>query len=823
MTRSDDHPSDPVDDPAFAAAVREALSDGPRPLGELATHLHTSGALTRAIAEIVDADVLDDGDLLDDGDDGDDDLGDGNTRPDWIVDLVDELLLDVPGIWVDDDEVVHLAASTLDGVTLTHEVSADEIDRGALDATPDLVAIATGLDGEASLLGPVPGRIRLVDPFSADDDIADELGSFIGPDGWLHDIAPGQLVALRRVGDALELITDVELDTDDDARYDTGDEDVDDTATLLADRFEGLAEPGFGVDVDELVLETIIRDPAAFRRMLPPITDQLDEVGLRCVNGFVGPADEDFDEPDDTDDEIDRVAELALQYRLEPCCREALEAAVDGLELMDGTLGSGPLPAAVIAEIADALRHGPTILLLEQYVRHEADEFERELERLGALGRTLLDAGSRTAGPGHHLVGLYELHSGRAAAALDHLERAVGLDGPETPAALELAALRTDTGDVRRALDTWRRTPPAAGRDEHVATLSELLDHLEGARRNDPCPCGSGRKFKQCCAIDPKLGPADRRRLALFRVAVHAATRLGDRRFGLALTAVGAGDPPDHSDHDHHDHHHHDHDDHDDHAHEPMDVVASLRHWQDDPLLLDLVVHEEGGLEGYLAERGEVVPDDVRTWLESLLDQPRTLWEVTVVDPATGSATARSVLTDERIEVTLRDVDPRIDRHAHVIGRLVPDSVDGGPGFVGIVRVVEPDRARATVHLLDNWATPDELAAWAAGGSVSPTLPDPTGNPLPLATVHLGLVADDRDRSRVALDERYVSDGADRWRQVVHLGEHPDPEVTVATLELLDDELVATVHGGGRLGRLRDELESAGFTWIRSDLNPDVT
>jgi preprotein translocase subunit SecA len=26
-------------------------------------------------------------------------------------------------------------------------------------------------------------------------------------------------------------------------------------------------------------------------------------------------------------------------------------------------------------------------------------------------------------------------------------------------------------------------------------------DELKGARRNDPCPCGSGRKFKHCHGV----------------------------------------------------------------------------------------------------------------------------------------------------------------------------------------------------------------------------------------------------------------------------------------------------------------------------------
>ncbi|MEX2626038.1 MAG: SEC-C domain-containing protein [Ilumatobacteraceae bacterium] len=844
MTDAHDHPHDHPDDhpdEAFAAAVRDAISDGPRPLDELAAQLHAAGALDRYIAEI-----SDDDDATGSVDGGDDD-DTGNTRPGWIIDLRDDLLLDVAGIWVDDDDGVHLAVSAFDGVILTHRVDPDEIERGALDATPDLAAIATGLEGEIPLLGPVPGWVHLAYPFSRDDDIADELGSFIGPDGWLHDVAPGRLVALRRVGDAIELNTDVELDEpneppDDEPSTaagpgDPGAERRDDTAVFLLSRYERLVEPGIGVDVDELVLETIVRGSASFRRVLPPISDQLAQVGLHCVDGFVGPVDEEFapgyddefgdgtdDEFDDefsdgSDDDVDRVGEMADKYRLNSCCREALEVAVDGLEQMDESLTGGPPPHAVVAGVADALRHGPTVPLLEQYVLDDRDGIE--VERLGVLGRALVNAGTRTAGVGHNLLGLYELHTGGAVAALDHLERAVGLDGPETPAAMELAALRTDTGDARRALDAWRRTPSAPGRDEHVATLSELLSHLDGVRRNDPCPCGSGRKFKQCCAIDPKLGPAERRRLALFRVGAHAAGRLDDRRFGLALTAVGAEDPDDRPRHDHdHDHHHQEH--HHDHDHDESDVVASLRRWQADPLLLDLVVHEDGGLEGYLDERGELVPDDVRAWLTSLLDQPRTLWEVTVTDPAARSATARSVLTDERFEVQLREVDPHIGGHAHVVGRLVPDAVDGGPGFVGIVHVVPTGLARATVHLVDNSPTSDELAAWAAGGSVSPTLPDPEGEPLPMATLHLGLVDDDRDRSRTALDQQYLADGDDRWRQVVDLGEHPDPEVTVATLELTADELIATVHGGGRLGRLRDELETAGFTWIRADLNPEV-
>ena len=38
--------------------------------------------------------------------------------------------------------------------------------------------------------------------------------------------------------------------------------------------------------------------------------------------------------------------------------------------------------------------------------------------------------------------------------------------------------------------------------DELIAEKKSLIKHLSSARKiypNDPCPCGSGKKFKKCC------------------------------------------------------------------------------------------------------------------------------------------------------------------------------------------------------------------------------------------------------------------------------------------------------------------------------------
>jgi uncharacterized protein len=100
-------------------------------------------------------------------------------------------------------------------------------------------------------------------------------------------------------------------------------------------------------------------------------------------------------------------------------------------------------------------------------------------------------------------------------AALDEL---AGSD-PEVAALLErlwrhLPAASEYERDARDALNRERPLPSVeAAIDDLVAAVVELSHRTEPLRyhvstvrrgaakvgRNDPCPCGSGRKYKQCC------------------------------------------------------------------------------------------------------------------------------------------------------------------------------------------------------------------------------------------------------------------------------------------------------------------------------------
>ena len=80
----------------------------------------------------------------------------------------------------------------------------------------------------------------------------------------------------------------------------------------------------------------------------------------------------------------------------------------------------------------------------------------------------------------------------------------------------ELSGWYCFTEQYRDDQERWRRQAEA-NRDR-----SQRLDNtVKGVGRNDPCPCGSGRKFKKCCfatgrvgSISPELRPAGQGRHA---------------------------------------------------------------------------------------------------------------------------------------------------------------------------------------------------------------------------------------------------------------------------------------------------------------------
>jgi tetratricopeptide (TPR) repeat protein len=66
------------------------------------------------------------------------------------------------------------------------------------------------------------------------------------------------------------------------------------------------------------------------------------------------------------------------------------------------------------------------------------------------------------------------------------------------------------------------------------------------AGRNDPCPCGSGKKYKKCCLPKEETAALEvRAKAQAERGARAAADRLGDRQIGAERLARWAADASD--------------------------------------------------------------------------------------------------------------------------------------------------------------------------------------------------------------------------------------------------------------------------------------
>lgn len=56
-----------------------------------------------------------------------------------------------------------------------------------------------------------------------------------------------------------------------------------------------------------------------------------------------------------------------------------------------------------------------------------------------------------------------------------------------------------ETTDPELARSLARYCSRAAKEEDRIAQLAQQRALRSQAGRNDPCPCGSGKKFKKCC------------------------------------------------------------------------------------------------------------------------------------------------------------------------------------------------------------------------------------------------------------------------------------------------------------------------------------
>ena len=182
-------------------------------------------------------------------------------------------------------------------------------------------------------------------------------------------------------------------------------------------------------------------------------------------------------------------------------------------------------------------------------------------------------------------------------------------------------------------------TSPARSRRCDGCVSEDVRSELElpwrSVGRNDPCPCGTGRKFKACCAREPKIPLSARTRLLSFKLGQFA--RAEPRRSRIVGVASSACDPDD------------------------PNLIEQIRSLAQGSVIADFVIYDGGVAEDYLDRRGSLLPADERELVEALIDSPRALWEVVEVERGRGI-----VLRDMETSETIHAVEWTASRQAEV-------------------------------------------------------------------------------------------------------------------------------------------------------------
>ncbi|MDP1818615.1 MAG: SEC-C metal-binding domain-containing protein [Acidimicrobiales bacterium] len=671
--------------------------------------------------------------------------------------IIDDLISATDETWVTGDDLVVLTSTYVDtGMTFTHRITQAELDDEAVVFAPDLTVL--DWDAREGLELGSGGRVRV--------DYGDLSTPSVlrGPQGWLDAVAPGDLAAFSRVDGCLSVRTV---------------EGVADGAAEIAALGEAAVRwigGGQGEEEVPVLMEAMARDASLFRAPVPPVGELMEAAGLERRGVEWGWAAEEWRTHRERFTNHDQS--IRRRHGLGRCCNASLdrvEAAwgrfIVGEDIDTRAVAADLGHSAVASAFAESHSSNPAAVV--------------------KFADLVTGTGGRHAAAAHALTGLAERWRDDVVAAERAFETAVALDPDLGVAAGELATLKLDRGDLARAHSLSLHDDVEPGMAEWIAGERARQSALRPkAGRNDPCPCGSGKKFKKCCAAGGPLSLGDRVPLVLQRM-VHFATSPEHQfsLFGLAISAAGADDP---------------------------DLPTAIRRFLDDPFLVDVAVHEGGLGEEYVDERAPLLPADEIELLQRVLAEPRRLWEILRVDEGVG-VELRDTSTGEVIEVIERSGSQGRSSGELLLARTA--RVDDAPVLFGVPLVV-PLRERGRVlEMLDGWLDADTLASWFGSLFRMPLLLNREGEDIVLRRTRLGVV-DDPDVVVEALDTAYQRDaGAWVWHETTAI--EGDEGVIRGVIRFDGDELTVESNSEERQERLLDTILDLIDADIIDDENGD--
>ena len=735
-------------DPArLLEAARELLSEhGPATAEELAGRLADAGVEGPDDAEVLRRFLLGWDELP-----GVDDLDEDDLPRDLWFD--DEPWTAFP---LHDGRLADLAA-VLEGLTLTHRLTDAEIAEEALDDDPDLAALQwLPRDGRTlPLAAGGTATYRRVDrPGPALD----------GPAGWLPD-AP--IVVARAVGGAVELSGADAVPAPDPALVEA----------VIAS-YERLRPGRDFAEVPEIALEVRARHPELLASPGAPIGDVLEAAGLRSDRHRVLYADEPAPVPGQRqlvehlreahgfdDAAVDALltlvrAVVAAEHamtgdgdRTDADRTDADRADADLAELGEERLGevaAATLPLLLsrqdhaVALVDDVLGASPLTALL-----------------LGLMLRTVeRDLPDRRARANWHWVTarVGEFLADDHTVCERHLRDAIELDPHQAQAVFDLVGYRSLRGQAGAALGLLRRLD-GPGYDHLYDLLGRYAEPgPTSAGRNDPCPCGSGRKHKACCEPHNGWPLADRIDWVWAKVAEYLVA---------PFTAA------------------------------EVEVIADLAgtdadvHPMQELVVANLLLFDAGLLGEFLQERGALLPADELEMLRGWETAAGRAYEVVDVDADAARTELLDLLSGDRVTVVDRGTAGAVTTGDRILAWIAPDGHGGEPELVnGALKVP----THAVDDLLDAIGDPEAMAAWYGRLHAPPVPVTPEGDPIEPTTITYRVA--DPAAARTALATEFEEDG--RGGFVAHVPHDADAAVDVdidADADADDEEGFASVAG----------------------------
>jgi hypothetical protein len=618
----DQDDDDDDDDDEIEAALEVLAAEGPLSLEELADRL--------------------------DADPDDIFFLDGEPR---VTFLADHRLASVPAL--------------LAGTILTHRVTEEEAAGEFLLIGVDLAPAAAFLCGgdHMHLAG---GDVADLD----EDDDADEEAALIlrGPPGWLSGAAAGDVIGIKLTGatsgsPTLEVVP---------VAADMAVPDI--LAGHLLAGFGRFGEgDGMPVRAEELLYQLAVDAPALVSGPMAPLSEILTAARFEVRDGYAAPEGADWE----TFGRVRKATRMATKHGLTPADAHGLVLVCELFRLyrLEHLDVSG---REVAREVAALLQEPPVAEAFADAESEFPDEAASFLSWVRSLAGHRFEAGVAWA------QSLVAGRAGQHERAETCLRIALAAD-PEHPNVLEDAAwYASDRGHAAQALRLLERREDDLDEDRKA-----LLHRYAGAEpvaavgRNDPCPCGSGKKFKHCC-LSSSGGPLARPLPDRVRW-VWEKLRWWIDRFGPhdAVFEVAFA------------------------LHGPPESVDDLGFSVDYDLAASLVLFADGAVHDFLRQRGSLLPADERNLVGQWASTGTSLYDIVDVRRGEG-LDLRDRRTGAVLDVTERKGSEALGAGQLLVGHPVPDG-RGHQLVGGIVRVFPafdlPIRA-----LLDAGAPAFELA-----------------------------------------------------------------------------------------------------------------